>query len=100
MLEPLVTPQTLEKHPVSELQELCQRMRKRVEYKYHTSKLSDDEEEMKVVEVSINMKSLEEVYVQKKKWQREGLQEVLLNVLKSREKKVQIKLNRVVLPSQ
>lgn len=54
MLEPLVTPQTLEKHPVSELQELCQRMRKRVEYKYHTSKLSNDEEEMKVVEVFIN----------------------------------------------
>lgn len=56
MLEPLVTPQTLEKHPVSELQELCQRMRKRVEYKYHTSKLSDDEEEMKAVEVFINDK--------------------------------------------
>ncbi|GLJ58466.1 hypothetical protein SUGI_1450970 [Cryptomeria japonica] len=33
LLEPLVTPETLEKHPVSELQELCQKTGKCVMYK-------------------------------------------------------------------
>ncbi|GLJ35426.1 hypothetical protein SUGI_0712440 [Cryptomeria japonica] len=53
LLEPLVTPETLDEHPVSKLQELCKKSGKHVEYKHHTLKVFD-EEEMRVVEVFIN----------------------------------------------
>ncbi|XP_059064503.1 endoribonuclease Dicer homolog 1-like [Cryptomeria japonica] len=57
LLEPLTTPKTLDEHPVSKLQELCQKLGKRVEYKHHKFKFKVfDEEEITVVEVFINDK--------------------------------------------